>query len=113
MEVSKEEQRGVRFLTAEGVGGTDIHRRVSQVYGEHCMSHARVKAWHKCFREGRVLLADDAWSEASHRIIDDIVQLVDGLVTQDRRVIVKAVASEVGLSIRRVHTIMTERLNWR
>ena len=85
MEVSKEEQGGViRFLTAEGVGGTDIHHRMSQVYGEHCMSLARLKAWHKRFREGRVSLADDAQSGTPYRITDDIIQLVDGLVTLDR-----------------------------
>ena len=76
------------------------------------MSLARVKEWHKHFREGWVSLADDALSGTPHRITDDIVQLADGLVTQDRRVTVKAIATEVGLSIGSVHTIMTERLNW-
>ena len=76
------------------------------------MSLARVKAWYKHFREGRVSLADDAWSKTPHHITDDIVQLVNGLVTQDHQVTVKAVAAEVGLSIRSVHTIMAERLNW-
>ena len=109
MESSKEDQRSVdRFLTAEGVGGTDIHWRMSQEYGEHCMSLARVKAWHKHFREGWVLLADDARSGTPHRITDDIVQLVDGPVTQDCRVTVKAVATEAGLSIRSVHTIISK-----
>ena len=55
-----------------------------QVYGEHYMSLARVRTWHKRFREGWVSLADDTWSGTPHRITDDIVQLVDGLVTQDR-----------------------------
>ena len=90
----------------------DIHRRMSQVYGEHCMSFARVKAWHKRLREGWVSLADDARFETPHHITNDIVQLVNGLITQDCQVTVKAVAAEVGLSIRSVHTIMTERLNW-
>ena len=53
------------------------------------MSLARVKAWHKHFRDGWVLLADDAWSGTPHRITDDIIQLVGS-----------------------VHIIMMERLNW-
>ena len=109
---SKEEQRGVvRFLTAEGVGGMDVHRRMSQVYGEHYMSLASVKGWQMGFREGRVSLADHARSGTPYRITDDIVQPFDGLITQDRRVTVKAVAAKVGLSVGSVHTIMTERLN--
>ena len=55
---------------------------MSQVYGEHCMAVASVKVWNKRFREGRVLLADDARSETPHHITNDIVQLVDGLVTR-------------------------------
>ena len=54
MEVSKEEKRGVvRFLTAEGLGGMDIHQRMSQAYSEHCMFLSRVKTWHKCSGKDR------------------------------------------------------------
>ena len=40
-------------------------------------------------------LADDTRSGTPHRITDNIVQLVDGLVTQDRRVTVKTETAEV------------------
>ena len=109
---SKEEQRGIVCFLSVEVGGTDIHRRMSQVYGEHCMSFARVKAWHKRFREGRVSLADDARSGTPHCITDHIVQLVDGLIIQDRRVKVKTVPAKVRLNVGCVHIIMMERLNW-
>ena len=66
---------------------------------------ARVKAWHKRFRERWVSLANDAQSGTPHHITDDIIQLVDGLFTQESRFTVKAIAAEVGC----VHTIMTER----
>ena len=52
-------------------------------------------------------------SGTPHSITDGIVHLVDGLVTQDRRVTVKALAVEVGLSFGSVHAILTEPLNWR
>ena len=57
-------------------------------------------------------LVDDARFGTAHRITDDVVQLDNRLVTQDRRVTVKGVAAEVELSVGSVHTIMTERLNW-
>lgn len=54
MKVSTEEQRGVvRFLTAEGAGGREIHNRRFIVYDEHCMSCSRVLEWHKGFRDRR------------------------------------------------------------
>ena len=53
MEPRKEEQRGVvRFLVAEGAGTREIHRRMSAVYGERCMSLTSVHEWQKRFREG-------------------------------------------------------------
>ena len=43
MKASKEEQRGVvRLLVAEGAGTREIHRSMSAVYGEHCMSVTNV-----------------------------------------------------------------------
>ena len=60
MEASKEEKRGVvRFLVAEGAGTRTIHRRMSAVYGEHCMSLTSVHEWQKRFRERRTPLQED------------------------------------------------------
>ena len=52
MEASIEEQRGVvRFLVAKGAATREIHRRMSAVYGEHCISLTIVREWQKSFRE--------------------------------------------------------------
>ena len=54
MEASKEEQRGaIRFLVAERAGAREVHRLMSAVYGEHCMSLTSVHEWQKRFGEGR------------------------------------------------------------
>ena len=46
MEANKEEQRSVvRFLVAESAGTREIHRRLSAVYFEHCMSLTSVHEW--------------------------------------------------------------------
>ena len=61
MEASKEEQRGmVRFLVAENAGTYEIHRRMSAVYGKHCMSLTRVHEWQQRFCKGRTSLQDDS-----------------------------------------------------
>ncbi|KAF8781430.1 hypothetical protein HNY73_011824 [Argiope bruennichi] len=59
-------------------------------YDEYCMSLASIKVWHKCFRKRMLSLADDANSGIPNRITDGIFQLVDGFVTQDCRVKLKA-----------------------
>ena len=61
MEASKEDQRGVvRFLVAENAGTYEIHRRMSAVYGKHCMSLTRVHEWQQRFCKGRTSLQDDS-----------------------------------------------------
>lgn len=71
-------------MIAEEEKGMDIHRRMPQVYNEHCMFLAMIEAWHKRFREERVSLADNLRSGTQKRITDDKVQLVDELFMQDR-----------------------------
>ena len=57
MEASKEEQRGVvRLFVSEGAGIREIRRRMSAVYGEHCMYLTSVHGRQNRFREGRTSL---------------------------------------------------------
>ena len=48
------EVRGViRFLQAESVRPSEIHRRLVAVYGEHVMNAASVRKWCIMFTNGR------------------------------------------------------------
>ena len=66
------EVRGViRFLQAENVRPSEIHRRLVAVYGKHVMNAASVRKWCKMFRNGRTDVHD---AERSGRpsVITDI-----------------------------------------
>ena len=53
------EVRGViRFLQAENVRHSEIHRRLVAVYGEHVMNAASVRKWCIMFRNGRTDVHD-------------------------------------------------------
>ena len=57
IEASKEDQRGpVRFFVAEAAGTREIRRRMSPVYGEHCMFLTSVHEWQQRFRQGHTSL---------------------------------------------------------
>ncbi|PNF40213.1 hypothetical protein B7P43_G08284 [Cryptotermes secundus] len=115
MEAGKEEQRSVaRFLTAEGVGGREIRRRMSVVYGEHSMSRSRVLAWHKRFREGRVSLQDDARPGQAHRVITpDVIAALDGHILANRRINVEEISLLMAISHGSIHAIVTKHLLYR
>ena len=53
------EVRGViRYLQAENVRPSEIHRRLVAVYGEHVMNAASVRKWCTMFRNGRTDVHD-------------------------------------------------------
>jgi hypothetical protein len=80
MEAGKEDQQSVvHFLTDEGVGGREIHQCMSVVYGEHSMSHSRVLAWRKRFRDGHVSLQDDALPGQAHHVMLILVEMGLGI----------------------------------
>ena len=55
------EVRGViRFLQAENVRPSEIHRRLVAVYGEHVMNAASVRKWCTMFTNGRTDVHDAA-----------------------------------------------------
>lgn len=76
---SKEEQSGVVwFLAAEGAETRELHRLMSDVYGEHSMSLTNVHEWHKSFREGCTSLQDNPCPGQAHRaIIPDVFAQID------------------------------------
>jgi hypothetical protein len=42
----------IRFLNARNVKPADIHRQISEVYGENAMSDGMVRKWVRKFNEG-------------------------------------------------------------
>ncbi|GFQ92255.1 histone-lysine N-methyltransferase SETMAR [Trichonephila clavata] len=88
MQASKKEQRRViRFLTAEGVAGLEMHRRMKAVCSEYSLLHSSVVEWRKRFLEGRELLEDDVRPGQAHRvIITEIIAEVNTLVLNNRRI---------------------------
>jgi transposase len=54
---TKEEQRSViRFLWSEGVSGAEIHRRLTEQYGNSVLSQRTVYEWIERFKNGPQLL---------------------------------------------------------
>ncbi|KAJ4435076.1 hypothetical protein ANN_23651 [Periplaneta americana] len=115
MEASKQEQRGVvRFLTAEGIGEREIHRRISAIYGEHSMSCSHVLEWHKRFQEGHVSVQDDARpGQPHHAITPAVIAKVDGLIWGNRQITVEELRHLMGISHGSVHIIATKHLHYR
>ena len=79
------ELRGViRFLQAENVRPSEIHRKLVAVYGEHVMNAASVRKWCTMFRNGRTDVHGAERSGRPSVITDALKQKVNRIIRENR-----------------------------
>ncbi|KAL4153743.1 hypothetical protein QTP88_001576 [Uroleucon formosanum] len=83
-----------------------------EVYGEECLSRARVFEWYKRFYSGREDVEDDDRSgRPTTSSTNENVEKIDKIIRQDRRLSVRAVAEMVNIDRESVRKILVENLN--
>ena len=109
------EVRGViRFLQAENVRPSEIHRRLVAVYGEHVMNASRVRKLCTMFRNGRTDVHDAERSRRPSVITDALKQKVNRIIRENRHFTISEVYEqwpEVSRSV--MYEIVTEHLQYR
>ena len=84
---------------------------LQKAYGESAMKKTSVYEWYKRFQDGRVDVEDDERSgRPSTSTIDENVKKVEKMVMNDRRITIREVADEVGISIGSCHNIFSNVL---
>lgn len=112
---AKCEVRGViRFLQAEGCNAAEIHRRISRVYGETCMSDSKVRQWCRNFTAGRTDVHDAGGQGRKRVSTDDLVQRVDQAIRENRRFTISVLSDSFPeISRSALYTIVSETLQYR
>ena len=117
--VSDVELRAViHFLTAKNETATDIHRELTFVYGEGCMSIQMVRRWRVLFLEGRENVHDELRSGRPTTVTaNNAVVAIRNVVEEDRRVTIDEILVRLppGIEIRRssIGKILTDDLHYR
>ncbi|XP_066600746.1 uncharacterized protein [Prorops nasuta] len=84
---------------------------LQKAYGESAMKKTSVYEWYKRFQDGREDVEDDERSgRPSTSTIDENVKKVEKMVLNDRRITIREVADEVGISIGSCHNIFSNVL---
>ena len=97
----------IKFLTKEGAKAKEIHRRMADVYGDS----NPVAKWSAEFKGGRDSLEDDPRPGRPADVISqEMIDRVERLVLNNRRIKVAELASECGISNGSVSTIIHEHL---
>ena len=109
------EVRGViRFLQAENVRPSEIHRRLVTVYGEHVMKAVSVRKWCTMLGNGRTDVHDAERSGRPSVITDALKQNVNRIIRENRHFTITEVyeqCPEVSHTV--MYKIVTEHLQYR
>ena len=104
----------IRFLQAENVRPSEIHRRLVAGYGEHVMNEASVRKWCAIFRNERTDVHEAERSGRPSVITDALKQKVNRITRENRHFTIREVyeqCPEVSRTI--VYEIVTEHLQYR
>ena len=71
----------IRFLSAKGKNGSEIHRELASVYGATCMTVCMVRRWIDQFKKGRADIHDLQRSgRPCEAITDDAIESVQAVI---------------------------------
>jgi len=104
----------VKFCCKVGKKFTGTFHLLNQIYREDCMSRTECSEWFKRFKEGRISVGEDPrLRRPSTSINDDNVKRGSAVIRGNRRLTVREVADEVGISVGSCHEVFTGKLEMR
>jgi len=108
-----EEQRVcVKFCFKLGKTATEMWKMLQQAFGDECMSRTQCFEWYNLFKTGRTSLDEDPRSGRPSTSTDDVhIDAVRDLILQNRRLTIREIAKDVGISFGSCQAILAEKLN--
>ena len=106
-----EQRFAVKFCVKLGKSTTETFAMLNTTYGDVAMKRATCFRWHKRFKNGRLSVEDDERSGHPSTSTDDPhIDEINTLVRAKRRLTVRQLAEECGISVGSCHHILTEEL---
>ena len=101
----------IKFCVKNEIKCNKVCEMLTKAYGESAMSKTRVYEWYKRFQDGREDVEDDERpGRPSTSTTDENVEKVKEMVMNDRRITIREVADDVGISIGSCHEIFSNVL---
>jgi len=108
-----EEQRVcVKFCFKLRKTATEMWKMLQQAFRDECVSRTQCFEWYSHFKTGRTLIDEDSRNGRPSTSTDDVhIDAVCHLILQNRRLTVREIAEDVGISFGSCQAIPTEKLN--
>jgi len=114
MQENIEQRYTIKFCVKLKKSATDTFASLTEAYGDAALSRTMVFKWHKVFKEGQENVEGDPRSgRPISSTNDQNVEVVQVVMTKDRRLSVGMIAEEAGLDKNAVHRILTDHLHMR
>ena len=112
MEIAKIQYRIViQFLVSEGRPNQEIHERLVKYLGDQAPSKRTVDRWILAFKRGKTDFEDDDKPGRPKSATDEqTVEKIKEFVNTDRRLKVREIAQEMGISTGSVHSVLSDIL---
>ena len=98
----------IKFCLKNGIKCSTAFEMLTVAFGESTMSKTRVFEWYKRFKEGRE--DDNSTGRPSTSTTDDNVEQVKKMILENRRITIREVADDVGISFGSCQAIFSDVL---
>ncbi|XP_075536154.1 protein GVQW3-like [Dermacentor variabilis] len=106
-----EQRYCIKFCQKVGDSQVETIRKIQTAFGDDGMSSTHIKELYNRFKEGRTSVeSEPRFGRPSTCRNDQVIAEVNAVVMRDRRVTIREIAEEVGISTFSAHSIMTEDL---
>ena len=104
----------IKFFFLQGKAQQEIHTILIETLGEHAPSYATVKNWVAQFKRCDFSTCDAARPGRPKTVTTpEIIYEIHELILEDRRISAKSIAEQLGISRKRVGSIIHEDLDMR
>ena len=102
----------VKFCFKLGKTAIETWKMLQQAFRDECMSLKQCFEWYSCFKKGRTSIDEDPRSGRPSTSTDNVhIDAVRDLILQNRRLTIREIAEDVGISFGSCQAILTEKLN--
>ena len=108
-----EQRYCIKFCQKLGDSQVETIGKIQRIFGDDAMGITQIKEGYNRFKDGRTSVKSDARSGRPSTSRNELIDQVRALVMQNRRVTVRELAEEVGISTGSVHSILTDGLAMR
>ena len=106
-----DQRNSIKFCVKNEIKCARIFEMLTVAFGESTMSRTQVQLWYNRFKEGREDVNDDARpGRPSTSTTDENIEAVKKMILDNRRITIREVADDVGISFGSCQAIFTDVL---